>query len=91
MIGDGEPLGVGDFPQRWGDIPQSSCFALWLISNVVLKAKIGDLSESTKGDGEMIQLVSEGKKPMPSFGKKLSKEEMAAVVHYAKGLAKGAK
>ena len=51
----------------------------------MLKVKIGDLTASHKGDAEVLQLLGEGKKPMPSF-KKLSKEEMGAVVDYTKHL-----
>lgn len=57
----------------------------------MLKAKIGDLSTSTKSEAEMRQMVTDGKKPMPGFGKALSKEEMDAVVQYAKSLRAGAK
>jgi mono/diheme cytochrome c family protein len=57
----------------------------------MLKTKIGDLSTSTKSDADMLQLVTDGKKPMPAFGKALSKEEMDAVVQYAKRLRAGAK
>jgi cytochrome c6 len=57
----------------------------------MLKTKIGDLSTSTKSDADMLQLVTDGKKPMPAFGKALSKEEMNAVVQYAKSLRAGAK
>jgi mono/diheme cytochrome c family protein len=56
-----------------------------------LKAKISDLSAGiSKSDAEILQLLSEGKKPMPSF-KKLSKKELQAVGDYAKSLAKGGK
>jgi mono/diheme cytochrome c family protein len=55
-----------------------------------LKVKIPALAASAaKSDAELLKTVSEGKKPMPSFGKSLSKEELGAVVQYAKGLATG--
>ena len=56
----------------------------------MLKVKIPKLSDAGgKSDAELLKLLSEGKKPMPSFGKSLSKDEMDAVVSYAKALAKG--
>ena len=55
-----------------------------------LKVKIPALAGSAvKPDPELLKLVSEGKKPMPSFGKSLSKDEIDAVVQYTKGLATG--
>ena len=57
----------------------------------MLKITIPDLSGSKgKSDAELLKLLAEGKKPMPSFGKSLSKDEMEAVLSYAKALAKGA-
>ncbi len=50
----------------------------------MLKVKVADLTASHKSDAEILQLLTEGKKPMPSFGKRLSKEEMHAVAEYAK-------
>ncbi|MBI4635136.1 MAG: cytochrome c [Candidatus Rokubacteria bacterium] len=56
----------------------------------MLKVQIPDLAvAASKSDAELLKSVSEGKKPMPSFGKTLSKDELDAVVHYAKGLATG--
>ena len=56
----------------------------------MLKVKIPVLGGSAlKPDAEVLKLVSEGKKPMPSFGKSLSKDEIDAVVQYAKALATG--
>ena len=40
-------------------------------------------------DAELLKIISEGKKPMPAFGRRLSKEELNAVTHYAKELATG--
>ncbi|MBI5627874.1 MAG: cytochrome c, partial [Candidatus Rokubacteria bacterium] len=41
-----------------------------------LKVNIPDLSGSAgKSDAEMLKVLSEGKKPMPGFGKSLSKDE----------------
>lgn len=37
-------------------------------------------------DGEIFWKITEGKKPMPSFGKKLSEEERWSVVHYVRSL-----
>ena len=55
-----------------------------------LKVKIPELAASAaKSDAELLKSISEGKKPMPSFGKSLKKDELDAVVHYAKGLATG--
>lgn len=50
----------------------------------MLKVKIADLTASHKSEAEILKLLSEGKKPMPSFAKRLSKEEMGAVAEYAK-------
>jgi mono/diheme cytochrome c family protein len=55
-----------------------------------LNAKIPPLAAAAeKTDAELLKLVSEGKKPMPSFQKGLSKDELEAVVHFAKGIATG--
>ena len=55
-----------------------------------LKVKIPALADAAaKTDSELRKAVAEGKKPMPPFGKTLSKDELDAVVHYAKGLATG--
>ena len=56
-----------------------------------LKVKIPELAASAaKTDAELLKSISEGKKPMPSSGKSLKKDELDAVAHYAKGLATGA-
>jgi mono/diheme cytochrome c family protein len=56
----------------------------------MLKVKIPELAASAaKTDAELLKAISEGKKPMPSFGKSLSKNELDAVVHYTKDLATG--
>jgi mono/diheme cytochrome c family protein len=56
-----------------------------------LKVTIPELSAATgKTDAELLKLLSEGKKPMPSFAKSLGKDETDAVLSYAKALAKGA-
>ena len=56
----------------------------------MLKVKIPALAGAVlKPDPELLKLVSEGKKPMPSFAKSLSKDEIDAVVQYAKALATG--
>ena len=56
----------------------------------MLKLKIPKLTDSAaKSDAELLKLLAEGKKPMPAFEKSLSKDEMAAVLSYAKALAKG--
>ena len=55
-----------------------------------LKVKIPELTASAaKTDSELLKAISEGKKPMPSFGKSLKKDELDAVVQYAKNLASG--
>ena len=57
-----------------------------------LKVTIPALAAAAaKSDAELLKLLSEGKKPMPSFEKKLNKDELAAVLAYAKTLAKGGK
>ena len=56
----------------------------------MLKVTIPDLRGAAgMTDAELTKLVSEGRKPMPSFAKRLSEEEMSAVISYAKSLAKG--
>lgn len=56
----------------------------------MLKVKIPALTAAAaKTDAELLKAVSEGKKPMPPFAKTLSKDELDAVVQYAKGLATG--
>lgn len=54
----------------------------------MLKTTIPPLAGSAaKADADLVKMVAEGKKPMPAFGKKLSNEELEAVVHYVKTLA----
>ena len=56
----------------------------------MLKVNIPDLSGSAgKSDTDLLTLLADGKKPMPAFGKNLSKDEMEAVLSYTKTLAKG--
>ena len=56
----------------------------------MLKVDIPDLSGSKgKSDAELLKLLAEGKKPMPSFAKNLSKDEMESVLSYTKALVKG--
>lgn len=57
----------------------------------MLKVTIPDLTNGVHQhtDAELMQLVTEGKKPMPSF-KKLRKDELEAVVHFVKSLGSGA-
>jgi mono/diheme cytochrome c family protein len=53
----------------------------------MLKTTIPDLTSiGPKSDAELVKFISEGKKPMPSFGKSLSQDELTAVLHYTKGL-----
>lgn len=55
-----------------------------------LKVTIPDLASGVrKSDDDLLKLLSDGKKPMPAFGKGLSKDELNAVLHYTKGLARG--
>lgn len=57
-----------------------------------LKATIPDLADSVnKSDAELLKLLSDGKKPMPNFGRSLSKDELHAVLEHAKKLARGGK
>jgi mono/diheme cytochrome c family protein len=54
-----------------------------------LKVKIPSLGASAaKTDSDLLKAVSDGKRPMPAFGKSLKSEELEAVVQHAKGLAK---
>ena len=56
----------------------------------MLKITIPDLSGSKgKSDAELLKLLAEGKKPMPSFAKSLSKDEMESVLSYTKALVRG--
>ena len=56
----------------------------------MLKVDIPDLSGSKgKSDAELLKLLAEGKKPMPSFAKALSKDEMESVLSYTKALVRG--
>lgn len=55
----------------------------------ILKVTIPDLTSVVrKSDDDLLKILSDGKKPMPAFGKGLRKDELDAVLHYAKGLAK---
>lgn len=56
----------------------------------MLKVNIPHLSDSAgKSDAELLKLLAEGKKPMPSFAKALSKDEMESVLSYTKALVRG--
>lgn len=56
----------------------------------MLKVEIPALATvAAKSDAELAKFVSEGKKPMPSFAKSLSKDEIEAVVHFVKTFATG--
>lgn len=56
----------------------------------MLKVTIPDLNGAAgMSDADLLKLVSEGKKPMPAFGSRLDKDELAAVLSYAKAFAKG--
>ncbi len=56
----------------------------------MLKVTLPDLTAGVnKTDAELTQLVTEGKKPMPSF-KSLSKDEVDGVIHFVKSLGSGA-
>jgi len=57
----------------------------------MLKITIPDLTATAKKDQELHAVISEGKPPMPGFGKQLSGDELQAVVAYTKSLAKGSK
>lgn len=52
------------------------------------KWKAKDLTLSRMSDKDILQLIKEGKKRMPSYNKKLSDEEMKAVIAYLKRLRK---
>ena len=55
-----------------------------------LKTRIPPLADSAKkADAELLKLVAEGRKPMPSFANSLSKDELDAVVGFVKGFAAG--
>lgn len=55
----------------------------------MLKVTIPDLTGAAKkSDADVLKLLAEGKKPMPAFGKSLSKNELDAVLQYAKSLGK---
>ncbi len=57
-----------------------------------LKVKIPDLTAGpVKADADLLKIISEGKRPMPSFGKSLKKDELQGVVGFTKSLAKGTK
>ncbi len=57
-----------------------------------LKPKPGDLRSKKEmgeiSDGEMFYMISLGKKPMPGYEKKLSKDDRWHVVNYTRTLAK---
>ncbi len=53
----------------------------------MMKVKIPALASGvTKSDAELLKILSDGKPPMPPFGKSLNKEEMDSVLHYVKKL-----
>ncbi len=58
----------------------------------MLKVTIPDLGQVAPNmtDSDLAKFIAEGKKPMPAFGKTLSKDELDAVVHYVKAIGKGA-
>jgi mono/diheme cytochrome c family protein len=56
----------------------------------MLKVTIPNLTNGPgKTEAELAKIISEGKPPMPSFGKSLSRAELGALVDYAHSLAGG--
>ena len=61
-------------------------------SGLFLKQKPSDLGSAPvrkMSDDELYSRITEGKQPMPGFGKKLTDEERWALVHYVRSLAQG--
>jgi mono/diheme cytochrome c family protein len=61
-------------------------------SGLFLKQKPADFRSGSvrrMSDDDLFSRITEGKQPMPGFGKKLSDEERWAVVHYVRQLAAG--
>ena len=61
-------------------------------SGLFMKQKPADLRSGAvrkMSDEELFSRITEGKQPMPGFGKKLSDEERRAVVRYVRELAAG--
>lgn len=60
-----------------------------------LERPAGDLTAMTRGethtDGELFWKITEGKKPMPALGEKLSEPERWDVVNYIRGFSAGSK
>ena len=53
----------------------------------MLKVKIPAFASGVaKSDAELLKVIANGKVPMPAFGKSLSRDDMEAVLHYAKKL-----
>ena len=52
------------------------------------KLNLLDKESLAKTNGELIKVVTDGKKPMAGFKDKLTKEEIEAVVKYIRSLAK---
>jgi len=52
-----------------------------------LKKKPADLSQTASDpDGELFWKITEGRRPMPRFGKRLSEEERWSVINYVRTL-----
>ena len=52
------------------------------------KRNVPNLKKSDITDAERIEIITNGEEKMPAFGKKLSKQEIAAVAAYARTLKK---
>ncbi len=58
--------------------------------SAMLKVTVTDLTTvGGKTNAELTKFISEGKKPMPAFGKSLSPQELDAVTRYVQTLAGG--
>jgi mono/diheme cytochrome c family protein len=54
-----------------------------------LKTTIADAGTwAAKPDSELLKTITDGRRPMPAFGKSLKPKELDAVLLHAKGLAK---
>ena len=52
------------------------------------KRNVPNLKKSDMTDAERIEIITNGEEKMPAFGKKLSREEIQAVMVYTKSLKK---
>lgn len=57
----------------------------------IVPAKLSDPATQLQSDGELYWKIKTGRRPMPSYGKRLSADEIWSAVHYLRSFAPAAR